>query len=220
MWKFRGMVQKHNANPSSQTCKVFGIPCWERENKMQTLMLFRLSNEDQVHEWGVAFYLLWSSSCSVWQDEKQFVAASPNSLSFIEIEVSARPREAISAVSWRWRRGSLGGQNQLEDPLCYSRVHMKGLEEKVVLSGVWRVLACSGGGFNLKRCLWASLWGFSSFHICWLNVSFCLPLSGLWIKSVGSLLQSTRGIAAGEALRPSGVTSEGSRKNHFLFCIF
>lgn len=158
-------------------------------------MLFRFSNEEQACEQGVAFYLLWSSSCFVWQDEKPFVAASPNSLSFIVIKVSARPREAVPAVSWRWSRASLGGQTQLQDPLCYSKVCVKGLEEEVVLTGAWggltNRLACSGGRFNLKRCLWASLWGFSSFHICWLNVSFCLHLSGLWIKSIGSSLQST-----------------------------
>lgn len=51
-------------------------------------------------------------------------------------------------------------------------------------------LVCLGEGCNLKRCLWASLWGFSSLRVCWLNVSCCLHLSGLWIESFGSLLQS------------------------------
>lgn len=144
-------------------------------------------------------------------------------MSFTEIEVPARPRKAIPAVSWRWSRASLGGQTELQDPPCYSEVCMKGLEV-VVLTGAWRGfpnrLSCLGGGFSLKHCLWASLWGFSSFQICWLNVSCCLHLSGLWIKSVASLLQSTEELPLGEALCPSGVTSEGSRKNHFLFCIF
>lgn len=126
----------------------------------------------------------------------KFLAASPGPLNFRAVEVHAKhssvmcnPREAMPAVSWRWSRASLRGETQPRGPPCCSKLCMKGVKDKVLLTGAWRGLTdrlpCPGAGFHLKCYLWASPGGFPSFLICRTSSYYCyLHLSGLRIREV------------------------------------
>lgn len=121
----------------------------------------------------------------------------------LEVTVSPRVHLAAPKSKWKiWREVAV---------LCGAR------------RALARRLAGSRGGFSLKRCLQASLWGFSSFHICWWNVSCCLHLSGLCIRDVGSSLRSTGELPLEKhraqvllVLRVVGKTISPSAFSHFL----